>query len=96
MLLIGLSVALWFGLRANEAPPAAVRAAVVLLVAEAGQALIGWTQYFTDLPVALVAAHLAGACLVLIAACRVVLATRERGPLADVALPRSSDALTAV
>ena len=80
MLLIGLSVALWFALRAAEAPAAVVRAAAFLLVVEAGQALIGWTQYFTDLPVALVGAHLAGACLVLIAACRVVLATRDRGP----------------
>jgi cytochrome c oxidase assembly protein subunit 15 len=81
MLLIGLSVALWFALRAAEAPAALVRAAGVLLVVEAGQALIGWTQYFTDLPVLLVGAHLAGACLVLIAACRVVLATRDRGPV---------------
>ena len=81
MLLIGLSVALWFALRAADAPPALVRAAAVLLVVEAGQALIGWTQYFTDLPVLLVGAHLAGACLVLIAACRVVLATRERSGL---------------
>ena len=88
MLLIGLSVALWFALRAAEAPAAVVRAAAVLLVVEAGQALIGWTQYFTDLPVVLVGAHLAGACLVLIAACRVVLATRERGPAdASAALP---------
>ena len=88
MLLIGLSVALWFALRAAEAPTAVVRAAAFLLVVEAGQALIGWTQYFTDLPVVLVGAHLAGACLVLIAACRVVLASRERGPAdASAALP---------
>jgi cytochrome c oxidase assembly protein subunit 15 len=80
MLLIGLSVALWFTLRATEAPAPVVRAAGVLVLVEAGQALIGWVQYFSDLPVVLVGAHLAGACLVLIAACRVVLATRARGP----------------
>ncbi len=73
MLLIGLSVALWVGLRAAGAPS---RAAGVLVVVELGQALIGWTQYFTHLPVALVGAHLAGACLVLVAACRVVLSLR--------------------
>jgi cytochrome c oxidase assembly protein subunit 15 len=97
MLLIGLSIALWFALRAVNAPPEPVRAAALLLAAEAGQAAIGWTQYFTDLPVALVAAHLAGACLVLIAACRVVLATRDRGPAAaGVALSLQSDQLTHV
>ena len=74
MLLIGLSVALWVALRATGAPS---RAAGVLVAVEAGQAAIGWTQYFTALPVALVGAHLAGACLVLIAAVRVVLSVRE-------------------
>src|SRR3954469_6095565 len=48
MLLIGLSVALWFALLATEAPPGVVRAAAVLIAVEAGQAAIGWTQYFTD------------------------------------------------
>jgi cytochrome c oxidase assembly protein subunit 15 len=96
MLLIGLSVALWFALKATDAPPAVVRAAGVLLVVEAGQALIGWTQYFTHLPVILVGAHLAGACLVLIAACRVVLHMRERGPVAGIAVqPGQSRELSA-
>ncbi|MCW2667405.1 MAG: hypothetical protein JWN57_2367, partial [Frankiales bacterium] len=38
--------------------------------------------YFTDLPVLLVGLHLAGACVTLIASVRVVLAVRDRGPLA--------------
>ena len=95
MLLIGLSVATWFALRATDAPPAVVRAAVVLLAVEAGQAAIGWTQYFTDLPVLLVGAHLAGACLVLVAACRLVLTMRDRGPLpAEVPQPAQAAELT--
>jgi cytochrome c oxidase assembly protein subunit 15 len=94
MLVIGLSVAVWFALRATEAPAAVGRAAAVLIAVEAGQAAIGWTQYFTDLPVVLVGMHLAGACLVLIAACRVLLATRERSAVAGVALPRQASALT--
>jgi cytochrome c oxidase assembly protein subunit 15 len=80
MLLIGLSVALWVALRAVRAPS---RAAGVLVLVEAGQAAIGWTQYFTHLPVVLVGAHLAGACLVLIAATRVVLSLRERSSAAE-------------
>jgi cytochrome c oxidase assembly protein subunit 15 len=78
MLLIGLSVALWVGLRAVGAPS---RAAGILVVVELGQAVVGWTQYFTHLPVVVVGVHLVGACLVLVAACRTVLSLRDRGPL---------------
>ncbi|MBK5306981.1 MAG: heme A synthase [Frankiaceae bacterium] len=77
MLLIGLSIALWVGLRATGAPS---RAAGILVLVELGQATVGWTQYFTDLPIILVGAHLAGACLVLVAACRTVLSLRARDP----------------
>lgn len=75
MLLIGLSVALWVAVKAVGGPS---RAVGLLVLVEAGQALIGWTQYFTHLPVVLVGAHLAGACVVLIAACAAVLSLRVR------------------
>ena len=84
MLLIGLSVALWVALRATGAPS---RAAGILVLVELGQAAVGWTQYFTDLPIVLVGVHLVGACLVLIAACRVVLSLRDRGPLPGLTEP---------
>ena len=57
-LLIGLSVALWFALRAVGAarPPPARRP--VLVAVELAQGLIGFVQYFTHLPAILVgAAH---------------------------------------
>lgn len=92
MLLIGLSLALWVGLRAVGAPS---RAAGVLVLAELSQAAVGWAQYFTHLPVVIVGVHLVGACVVLIAACRVVLSLRERPPAASVAVPWQSAALTA-
>ena len=38
-------------------------------------------QYWTDLPEGLVALHMLGACLTVVAATRVHLATRDRGPL---------------
>jgi cytochrome c oxidase assembly protein subunit 15 len=66
-LLIGLSVALWFALRAVHAPPAAVRAAGLLVLVELAQGLIGFVQYFTHLPVLLVGFHMLGATLVWIA-----------------------------
>ncbi|MBB4739928.1 cytochrome c oxidase assembly protein subunit 15 [Actinoplanes octamycinicus] len=80
-LLIGLSVALWFALRAVPAPPAAVRAALVLVAVELAQGLIGFVQYFTHLPVILVAAHMLGAGLVWCATLAVLWSLRERPAL---------------
>jgi cytochrome c oxidase assembly protein subunit 15 len=93
MLLVGLSVALWLALRAVGGPS---RAAGILVVVVLSQGAIGWTQYFTDLPVALVGVHMAGACLVLIAAVRVVLSMRERLPSSAVAVPWQSAKLAEV
>ncbi len=81
-LLVGGTVGLWVALRATGAPAAAVRAAAVLLGVELAQGTLGFAQYFTGLPVVLVALHLAGSCLVLVAAVQALLATRDRGPLA--------------
>lgn len=80
-LLIGLSVALVLAFRAVGAARAA-RAAAVLVAVELGQGLIGFVQYFTHLPVVLVAAHMLGSCLVLLAALAVLWSTRERRPVA--------------
>jgi cytochrome c oxidase assembly protein subunit 15 len=77
-LLIGLSVALWYALRAVKAPRAAIRAAGLLVVVELAQGLIGFIQYFTHLPVILVAAHMLGACLVWVATLNVLWSLRER------------------
>jgi cytochrome c oxidase assembly protein subunit 15 len=80
-LLIGLSVALTFALRAVNAPRPAVRAAVTLLVIELAQGLIGFVQYFTHLPVVLVAAHMLGASLVWTGTLAVLWSLRERPEL---------------
>jgi cytochrome c oxidase assembly protein subunit 15 len=78
LLLIGLTVATVLGLRATGAPAAVRRAAAGLLAIEVGQGLLGFVQYFTGIPALLVGAHLLGACLVWIAACRLLLAMRAR------------------
>ena len=80
-LLIGLSVALWFALRAVQAPPAAIRAAAILILVELGQGLIGFVQYFTGLPVLLVGAHMLGAALVWIATLAALRSLRVRRDL---------------
>jgi cytochrome c oxidase assembly protein subunit 15 len=80
-LLIGLSVALWFALRAVGAPPAAVRAAGVLVLVELAQGLVGFVQYVTQLPVLLVGVHMLGATLVWIATLAMLRSLRERADL---------------
>ena len=59
------------------------------------QGVIGYVQYFTDLPEALVAVHMLGSCLVWIGVVRVLLALRERPEIvADVPGPATESALT--
>lgn len=79
-LLIGLTAALWLSFRAVNAP-APARAALTLLVIELSQGLIGFVQYFTHLPVALVAAHMLGASLVWTGTVAVLLSIRNRPAL---------------
>jgi cytochrome c oxidase assembly protein subunit 15 len=74
-LVIGLTVGLLVAARAGDAPQPLPRRIAVLLGVVLGQGLVGYVQYVTDLPVALVAAHVLGACLVWIATLRVLLAS---------------------
>ena len=76
--LLGLTVGIIVALRATSAPVAVVRRAVVLLGVALAQGLVGFTQYLTDLPVALVAVHVLGAAMVWIATLRLLLATTLR------------------
>jgi heme a synthase len=80
MLLIGLSVGLWYALRTGGAPGPARRAAAVLVGVELAQGLIGFVQYFTHVPALLVGLHMAGACAVWLAALAVLAQTRTREP----------------
>jgi cytochrome c oxidase assembly protein subunit 15 len=77
-LLLGLTVAAVLVLGSAGAPERARRAAVVLLVVELGQGLVGFVQYFTNLPVALVTLHLLGAALTSAALTWLLVSVRER------------------
>jgi len=81
-IVVGLTVALWFALKATDAPEPLVRAVRDLFLILVLQAVIGYTQYFTGLPAWLVLCHMAGACAVWISAWRVVMAMRTRGVVA--------------
>ena len=75
-LLLGLTIAVVLVLRSVPAPDRARTAATVLLA----QGAIGFTQYFTGLPVVLVGLHLLGAALSAAAMTWLLLTTRTRTP----------------
>jgi cytochrome c oxidase assembly protein subunit 15 len=78
MLLIGLSVALWYALRAVAAPQPLRRAAAILIGVELAQGAIGFVQYFTHLPALLVGLHMGGACAVWLATLAILAGSRVR------------------
>jgi heme a synthase len=80
MLLVGATAGLWVALRATGASAPLERAVLVLLAVEVAQGAVGFAQHLLDLPVALVALHLVGSCLTVVAATRVALAARSRVP----------------
>jgi cytochrome c oxidase assembly protein subunit 15 len=75
---VTLTFALWFVLKAVDAPKGPLSRTRDLFVVLLAQGVIGYVQYFTELPEVLVGAHMLGSCLVWIAALRVLLALRER------------------
>ena len=79
LVFLGFSVAFLLGARLSNAPSRVQRAGMLLIAASVAQGAIGYAQYFTGVPVALVSLHMLGACLVWLAALSVWLSTRERG-----------------
>jgi cytochrome c oxidase assembly protein subunit 15 len=77
-IVVTLTFALWFVLKAIGSPEAPLHRTRDLFLVLLAQGVIGYVQYFTDLPEVLVGAHMLGSCLVWIATLRVLLALRER------------------
>lgn len=67
--LLVLTVATLWWMHRTGAPQAVLRRAEILLVVLVAQAGVGYTQYFTGDPVALVGIHIAGATSVVVAMC---------------------------
>jgi cytochrome c oxidase assembly protein subunit 15 len=82
-IVVSLTFALWFVLKAVDAPEEPLHRTRELFVVLLAQGVIGYVQYFTDLPEILVGLHMLGSALVWIAVLRVLLALRER-PEAEV------------
>ena len=81
-LFVGLTVGMVYA-----APRAARRPVLVLLGVQLAQSLVGFVQFFTDLPIVLVGIHLLGAALVSAAMSWVVLRVHARGRAVDPAGP---------
>lgn len=97
-IVVTLTFALWFVLKAVDAPKGPLSRTRDLFLVLLAQGVIGYVQYFTDLPEVLVGLHMLGSCLVWIGVLRVVLALRERawepaagvpGPAAEATLSRA-------
>ncbi|MEU5099977.1 COX15/CtaA family protein [Streptomyces sp. NPDC020996] len=77
-IVVTLTFALWFVLKAVDAPKGPLDRTRELFVVLLLQGVIGYVQYFTKLPEVLVALHMLGSCLMWIGVLRVLLALRER------------------
>jgi heme a synthase len=91
-IVVTLTFALWFVLKAVDAPRGPLGRTRELFLILLAQGVIGYVQYFTHLPEILVGLHMLGSCLVWIGVLRVLLSLRERpddaldlpGPSAEV------------
>jgi cytochrome c oxidase assembly protein subunit 15 len=92
-LLIGLTVALLVALYATDSPARVRWAARDLLIVQLAQGLVGYVQYFTDLPIALVLVHMLGAVLVTAFTARLVWSVR--GPASELPLRTAAEQATA-
>ncbi|MEV5547807.1 COX15/CtaA family protein [Streptomyces sp. NPDC052309] len=85
-IVVTLTFALWFVLKAVDAPKGPLSRTRDLFLVLLAQGVIGYVQYFTDLPEVLVGLHMLGSALVWIAVVLVLLSLRER-PEARAAVP---------
>ncbi|MET9041358.1 COX15/CtaA family protein [Streptomyces sp. NPDC003631] len=88
-IVVTLTFALWFVLKAVDAPAGPRHRTRELFLILLGQGVIGYVQYFTHLPELLVGLHMFGSCLVWIGVLRVLLSLRER-PASSAGLPGTS------
>jgi len=92
-LLVGLTAALLVALYAIDSPGRVRRAARDLLIVQLAQGLVGYVQYFTNLPIVLVLVHMAGAVLITAFTARLIWSVR--GPASEVPLDSPAQAAPA-
>ncbi|MET9155757.1 COX15/CtaA family protein [Streptomyces griseoflavus] len=77
-IVVTLTFALWFVLKAVDAPRGPLARTRELFLILLAQGAIGYVQYFTDLPEVLVGLHMFGSCVMWIWVVLVLLSLRER------------------
>jgi cytochrome c oxidase assembly protein subunit 15 len=87
--LLGITVVMLWTLTRGGAPAEVVRRAEVMLVAMVAQAAVGYTQYFNGDPVGVVALHVAGASVLVVATLRFYLGLTAPAP-APASVPEPS------
>jgi len=80
VLLVGVAVGLVIALHATPSPARVRRAGRVLCGALGVQAIVGYTQYFTHLPAALVEVHVLGATVLVVGAVQLLLSMTDHPP----------------
>ncbi|MFI1163640.1 heme A synthase [Streptomyces sp. NPDC020801] len=94
-IVVTLTFALWFVLKAVDAPKGPLHRTRDLFLILLGQGVIGYVQYFTHLPEVLVALHMLGSCLVWVGVLLVLLSLRQRPEsVADLPGPSAEATLT--
>ena len=94
-IVVTLTFALWFVLKAVDAPRGPLHRTRELFVILLLQGVIGYVQYFTDLPEVLVGLHMFGSCVMWIWVVRLLLSLRERPEaVPDVSGPSPEATLT--
>lgn len=83
LLFLGLLIGLLVALHVTDAPGRARRAAWLLLIVAVAQGIVGYTQYFTGLPVIAVAVHVVGAVVTWVLTLLLLAPQRTRGIAAD-------------
>lgn len=79
LLFLGLSVGIWISLKVSNAPQDIKQASWLVILVCIAQGIIGYTQYFTGLPWALVLVHVIGSCVLWIATLRLFELRNSRG-----------------
>ncbi|MFJ4579877.1 COX15/CtaA family protein [Streptomyces echinatus] len=90
-IVVTLTFALWFVLKAVDAPQGPLARTRELFILLLCQGAVGYVQYFTHLPEALVAAHMLGSTVMWIWVLRVLLSLRER-PVTEPDVPAPAPA----
>jgi heme a synthase len=79
LLFVGLIVGMWLALRITDGPAPARWWSHALMALAIVQGIVGYTQWFTGVPWALVSIHMLLACLVWVATLKTHLSLRSRG-----------------